>query len=271
MLNAIPSPSFGLVLAFVGLAAVLAVGFIWAVRRAGRSSDRKHRVTTVWTVIAASLAGAWLALTGALAQWGALAFGPTPPPALVLFFSGFVLAMVFLFSPPGRQLAIGLPLWLLVGFQAFRIPVELLLHRAYVEGLMPVQMSYLGLNFDVLTGLTALPVALLIARGLVPRWAVAVWNVIGLGLLLNILTIAILSTPTPLRVFHNEPANLWVTTFPFVWLPTVMVIAALSGHVLVFRRLFLDRQLVSETSVIDEREPDARVEIRHSAVAAGPR
>jgi hypothetical protein len=32
----------------------------------------------------------------------------------------------------------GVPLWALVGFQIFRLPLELLMHRAYVEGLLPV-------------------------------------------------------------------------------------------------------------------------------------
>ncbi|HKQ78896.1 MAG TPA: hypothetical protein VJ810_34675 [Blastocatellia bacterium] len=59
----------------------------------------------------------------------------------------------------------------------------------------------------------------------------------GLALLINIVTIAILSAPTPLRKFFNEPANTFVTYFPFVWLPAFLVQAAWFGHLLVFRRL----------------------------------
>ena len=54
------------------------------------------------------------------------------------------------------------------------------------------------------------------------------------------MTIAILSAPTPLRTFHNEPANDWITHAPWVWLPTVFVVAAIIGHVLVIRRLRAD-------------------------------
>ena len=43
-----------------------------------------------------------------------------------------------------RRLALDLPVAALVGYQGFRVLVELLLHRAYTEGLMPVQMSYSG-------------------------------------------------------------------------------------------------------------------------------
>ena len=46
-----------------------------------------------------------------------------------------------------------------------------------------------------------------------PKIAVVLWNILGLGLLINIVAIAILSMPTPLRVFMNEPANTIVTEF----------------------------------------------------------
>jgi hypothetical protein len=35
----------------------------------------------------------------------------------------------------------------------------------------------------------------------------------------------------------------WVTRAPWIWLPTVMVLAAIMGHVLVYRRLWIERNL----------------------------
>ena len=60
-------------------------------------------------------------------------------------------------------------------------------------------------------------------------------------LLANIVTVAIFSMPTEFRVFMNEPANLFVAHVPYVWLPAVLVPAALLGHLLVFRWLWADR------------------------------
>ena len=103
---------------------------------------------------------------------------------------------------------------------------------------MPVQMSYSGRNFDIVTGITAVLLGAWLAftrresRGLV-----LLWNTLGLALLVNILVVALLSTPTPMRVFMNEPANVWISRAPWVWLPAVLVLAALCGHVLVYRRL----------------------------------
>src|SRR5436190_1263160 len=75
-----------------------------------------------------------------------------------------------------------------------------------------------------------------LARGRVPRWVVAVWNFFGLALLVNIVAIAVVSTPL-FRWFGDERLNVFVTYPPFVWLPGVLVMAALIGHILVWRRL----------------------------------
>jgi hypothetical protein len=70
------------------------------------------------------------------------------------------------------------------------------------------------------------------------------WNTLGLGLLANVLIVALLSAPTPMRRFMNEPANVWVTRAPWIWLPTVFVWAAIAGQALIYRRLWHERSVV---------------------------
>lgn len=220
---------------FVALAVLIAlaapVAVFWSGLRAGLDRSRLRRETA----ITAMLVAAWLALTGGAAAAGWLRF--TPPTMILVFIATFVIAIAFTLSPIGRRVAMQLPLVALVGFQVFRVAVEVILHRAYIEGLMPVQMSYAGRNFDIISGLTAAAVAVwLAAGGRSPRIVLA-WNILGTLLLANILGIALLSAPTPLRVFMNEPSNIWITHAPWVWLPAVMVLAAIAGHALVYRRL----------------------------------
>jgi hypothetical protein len=181
---------------------------------------------------------AWLSLTGALGYSGFFAhFDSTPPRIALLMLPSLGLPLLLGFSRLGSALA-GAPPALLIGFQAFRLPLELVMHRAASEGTMPPQMTFSGANFDIVTGATALVVAALAARGRAPRWLLFGWNSLGTLLLLNILVIAVASLPS-IAAFGSEPAklNTWVAYFPFVWLPAGPVSAAVLGHVLLWRQL----------------------------------
>jgi hypothetical protein len=202
---------------------------VWTWRTTGRRGS---------TGFALGLVCGWMVLTGLLTQWtGFRSFAP-PPPFLLTVFVGAVGVVVLVFSPLGRELTASASLAGLVLFQSFRFPLELLMHRAYQEGLMPVQMSYHGRNLDILTGMSALVLGSILLWRPLPRALLWLWNLSGLGLLINVVGVAILSTPSPFRQFHNDPPNIWVLEMPFVWLPTVMVLAALFGHLAVGRKLY---------------------------------
>jgi hypothetical protein len=178
-----------------------------------------------------------LGVPGALACAGVLdSYAPVPRPLLVVF-AVTIATLAVGFSSIDARIASGIGLGTLVGFQAFRIPVEILLHRLYVEGVIPEVMTYSGRNFDIVTGLSGAALGLWLMRGTAPRALVLAWNVVGLLLLANIVSIAVLAAPTPLQVFTEGPSNRLPGVFPFVWLPTVLVQLALIGHVLVFRRM----------------------------------
>ncbi|CAG1001892.1 hypothetical protein MYXO_03086 [Myxococcaceae bacterium] len=230
------SPGFRI--AFIAVVAIVAAAIAGAAALAtkdrGVTASRRSFIVTVL-----ALAG-WLFFSGRLAASGFLAFEPRPT-LLPLLAIGVVGAFGVAFSRSGRLLAANLPLAVLVGYQAFRIPVEILLHRGHVEGLVPLRMTYLGANLDVLTGVTALLLAALSRLGPVPAWLLFAWNLVGFGLLVNAVTLALLSSPLPFRVFFEEPSNVWVTRFPWVWLPAFLVPAAVLGHLLVWRRLLAQR------------------------------
>ena len=234
MVNASPVLTWS----FVALALVVASLFVVGVHRATTSSSGTSSARPA--LIAGAATVAWLAVTFTLGASGLLSFSTRPPTALFLIAATVVLAVALGTSQLGRRLATGIPLAALVGAQAFRVPLELLLHRSYEEGLMPVQMSYSGFNLDILTGLSAIIVSMTLVRRPRSLVLVRVWNTAGIVLLTNIVTIALLSAPTPFRVFQNEPANEWIAHAPWVWLPTVFVLAAIVGHILVYRRLLME-------------------------------
>lgn len=233
--------SMGLAVAFGVLAVLVAAAFPVLLHRAETAAGDAAQATRR-ARRAALATGAWMAATFAAAASGRLSFATVPPTMMVVIVLSLALALRVGLSGVGGRIAAGVPLAALVGVQGFRLPLELLMHRAYGEGLMPVQMSYSGRNFDIVTGATAivLAAALWLAPQRVSPKLVMAWNALGFALLLNVLTIAILSAPTPLRVFTNEPANTWITQAPFVWLPAVFVAAALAGHLVIFRRLRME-------------------------------
>ena len=235
--------------AFVALPLLVAAGFVLACEWAGRRLGQHPAVRRRRTVRLSAAVLAWLAATAVVAATGALRrFDAMPPPFVLLPITVGVVGIAVPCSAVGTLLIRGLPLWALVGFQVFRVPLELIMHRAHVEGVMPVQMSYAGQNYDILSGITAGILGLWLARGRVPRWIVTGWNYLGFALLANIVVVAIVSTPL-FRWFGDEQLNTFITYPPFVWLPAVLVTAALTGHILVWRWLSEQRESKQVRSV----------------------
>lgn len=229
------------VLTFIVLPVLLVAALACGVAIGGRRLGEPARTTRRAVLMTLGVAGAWMAATWVAAESGALLdFESTPPPFALLVFAIVAFAARIALTRYGRRLAAGVPLWALVGVQGFRLPLELAMHALYERGIMPVQMSYTGRNFDIVTGVAAIVVAALVQRRLAGTRLVLAWNVLGLGLLLNVVVVAILSTPR-FRLFGEDRLNVFVMHPPFVWLPAVMVLAALAGHLLVFRALRLSR------------------------------
>ena len=227
------------VAAFIIIPVMLAALFLWGIIFSWRRSDADAAATSRAALIAGLATFAWMAITWTAARSGFLREWDRRPPPFALLVLGIVgLSALIAFSGVGRRLARFVPLWALLAVQGFRLPLELAMHAMAERGIMPEVMSYSGRNFDIVTGASAIVVALLTASGLAGRKLVMVWNVLGLLLLTNVVIVAILATPA-IRYFGDQQLNVWVTYPPFVWLPAVLVLAALAGHLVIFRALSL--------------------------------
>jgi hypothetical protein len=235
--SASPLVSLGIAGLALLVASLFVVGYVRAHAALGAPRERRLSVLAM-TALATT---AWLALTYLLSARGVLArFDVRPPPMALMFVVVLGGGIALGLSAVGKTLALGLPLAALVGVQAFRFPLELVMHQAASEGVMPVQMSYSGYNLDILTGISAALLAPLIAAGKAPRVLVVIWNAFGILMLAVIAIVAFVSSPM-VRAFGDAPpqVNSWVVYPPFVWLPAILVLAALVGHVVVVRRLRL--------------------------------
>lgn len=119
-----------------------------------------------------------------------------------------------------------------------RVLVEVVLYFLFTEKLIPVEMTFEGLNFDIVTGLTA-PLVCWFAfnNNKVNKPLLIAFNCMGLLLLSIIVTIAILSAETPLQQFGYAQPNVAVTYFPYVWLPAVVVPTMLFAHLAALYKL----------------------------------
>jgi hypothetical protein len=179
----------------------------------------------------------WAIATSILSWSGVLSDFSTFPPKLIMVLIIPLITVIWLIrTKEVKEILIHTPPESIIWIQSFRIVVEILLWRLFVDNLAPIQMTFEGRNFDILSGLTALLVAYLVANNKISSPLVIAWNFACLAILVNIVAIAILSMPTPFRVFMNEPSNTIVAKFPIVLLPALLVPLAYWLHFLSLRQ-----------------------------------
>jgi hypothetical protein len=213
------------VAAFLAIVGLILAAFLLAVHRAcDGAPGRMLRVTLV--------TGAWL---GGLAWAVAAGWLESLPLHGVPFFFGAVLVVSVGagLSPFGGRLAQAVPIPALVAFQGFRLPLELVLHEWARQGTIPGTMTWTGQNWDIVAGLVAILAAPLAARRRGVAWGA---NLVGLLLLLNVMRVAVMSSPLPFG-WGQEPPLVLALHLPYALIGPVCVGGALFGHLVLTRAL----------------------------------
>lgn len=234
-------PGLGSSLAFVAIVAavglMLVAGWRAASRRRGDGEERTRRSTIGAALFVVAVVG----LSAGYVASGMPAKGVAP---FVAFFAiSNLTALGLALSPVGRRF-LALPAALLVAPHALRLPLELVLHAWADAGTIPSQMTFDGDNFDIVTGALALALAAYGMRRPLPRAAIWTFNLVGTGLLLTVMTIAVLSSPIPLRAYEGPPL-LVAFHLPYALIVPMCVAPALFGHVVLFRWLTAPRSPAS--------------------------
>lgn len=221
--------SSGSVIVFLALVAFVIVAFLVATHRAlgGRLTP---------TLIVALGLGVWLGALSALVASGRMA--SLPLGGMPFFFGGVLLVSTLAgLSTLGGRMAKAVPLGALVAFQAFRLPLELVLHEWARQGTIPGTMTWTGQNWDIVAGTVALLATPFATRRRGVAWGA---NLVGLLLLLNVMRVAILSSPLPFG-WGQQPPLLLAWHLPYALIGPVCVGGALFGH-LVLTRALLQRR-----------------------------
>jgi hypothetical protein len=213
------------ILAFTIIVVAVLMAFI-----AGVSHAYRDRPPTRARVIALALI--YLILVGVVVDTGALA--ALPLSGMPFFFGTVLIVSLFAgLSPLGGRMATTIPIAALVGFQAFRLPLELVLHSWAGQGTIPETMTWSGQNWDIVSGVVAIMAAPLAGRSRAIAWAA---NVVGGLLLLNVTRVALMSSPLPFA-WGVEPPLVLALHLPYAYVGPVCVGGALIGHVVLTRAL----------------------------------
>ncbi|MEM1119406.1 MAG: hypothetical protein AAGJ18_03105 [Bacteroidota bacterium] len=184
----------------------------------------------------------WLLITMVLSLGGYYENFRYLPPRIFLFgiLPPLVITFVLIFSKSFLSILRYIPSAWLIKVQSFRIAMELMLWLAYIGLVLPFQMTFVGFNMDIIAGITALFAgSVFFRKRRFFRPEAVIWNVFGILLLINVVFIAVISTPTDYRVFLNEPSTAIIATFPYIWIPTFIVPYALAMHIFSIRQVFM--------------------------------
>lgn len=193
--------------------------------------------------IVAGLLSLWVLLQTGLSLSGFYRVQTQPPRFLFLVGPPMLTIIVLFASGKSRAVVQTLSLERLTWIHLVRIPVELVLLWLFLYQQVPVEMTFEGRNLDILSGLTApLVVYFGIRQGRInSRWLL-VWNLLCLGLLVNIVATSVLSAPSPFQRFGFSQPNVGLARFPFVLLPGFIVPTVLWSHLTAISQLIRVRR-----------------------------
>jgi hypothetical protein len=182
---------------------------------------------------------AWLGLQGVVFATGFYLKTDTVPPRFALaVVPTFIAIAYFLTKKSSANVLNKLSLRDLTLLHVCRIPVEIGLLWLYQSQQIPQIMTFEGRNFDMFSGLTALPMAwYAFQNNSIKRTPLLIWNIVCLALVCIIVVIALLSAPTPFQQFGFEQPNVGVLKFPFGWLPSFIVPVVVFCHLVSIRQL----------------------------------
>ena len=180
----------------------------------------------------------WMALQFIIVQTGFYTNTKAVPPRLMLQLAPTLIFILILFlTKSGRRFIDSLNLKQLTLIHTIRIPVEIVLFYLYAAHTIPQIMTFEGRNFDIIAGFTA---PLIYYFGFVNQKlsgkTILIWNILSLALLINIVSIAVLSASSPFQQFGFNETNIALAHFPFNWLPSVVVPIVLLSHLVAIRR-----------------------------------
>jgi len=177
----------------------------------------------------------WIVISGLMSYSGFFQKTNVLPPRMIFILLPVVVLAVITYK---KLNIIDVKPGYLIALHILRIPIELTLYQLFLKGKIPILMTFRGWNYDILIGISA--IAIWGYYTLMPKRLNMIvfraWNILGLLFLLSIVSIAILSAPSPIQLLAIDTPNLALITFPYTLLPAVIVPIVLLSHLLCLKR-----------------------------------
>ena len=128
------------------------------------------------------------------------------------------------------------PLPALIALHGTRV-LGILFILLYVAKRLPAPFAPVAGWGDVAIGVTALPIALWVARQPdTARTPLLIWNSLGLADLVSAVSLGALSAPGAIRLFFDEPSSALIASLPWILIPCFLVPALGFVHLVIFYR-----------------------------------
>ena len=192
-----------------------------------------------------AIAGGWVGLASGLGAAGEFQFSPNSPAPLIGVFVVTPLLIVggLAFANRGfRSALLAIPTSLLIGLNSMRVLGVLFLLLSF-DGRLSGPFPFSAGLGDIITGVVAVPLALMTARSRsLPAAAIAPWNFFGALDLVAAIALGITSANgSPLQLIHVGVGSDAMQALPFCLVPTVLVPFYLITHGVVAAQLAAHR------------------------------
>lgn len=206
---------------YILLSLVMIIIIITGCYKAGKNYfDDKSKLNSSTFKVAIFLVGLMAYLTILSFTKVLTDFGMPPRFPIFLVIPLLVFSIYFYLKNKNNAFIQSIPLHWTAFYQTFRIAVEFLILYTFLKGIMPVEATFEGYNFDIIMGISAIPIGLLIYKtDRTYKTLLRIWNIVGILMILFVAVIVAISAYQPQILGYTEPA---ITT-EFMQLPYLLL------------------------------------------------
>ncbi len=220
-------------LSYTLLLIVLLAIIIWTLNSTMKTN--KVSLTKRKRLIAITLGGifTWLIVQFFIFKTGFYSDTSLPPRLpLMMIFPLFLFTGIFLYQNRNHALLNAIPIHIPIAYQSFRAFIEVLFYFTFLKGILPIQVTFEGANYDVLLGISAIFVgyyAYYSKKASIQK--LILWNVIGIGVV-AFAAFTFITSFYMSSFWNNATISQEFIQFPYLLLPAFFMPSAIFMHVL---------------------------------------